>query len=152
MSFLYWLETSALGDWVATSLWGYPIMLAAHSVGLAIIVGILFVLNLRLIGFFPKIDPRLLRPLIKLAWAGFIVNLISGFMLFAAQAPYFITHPAFIIKLIAIFLAIINAALLQNLLKENVEKDKFSKGKYLAISSLVLWSTAIIAGRMIAYI
>lgn len=153
MSFLNWLETSALGEWVATSIWGYPIMLVVHSVGLAIVVGILFVLNFSLLGLFKKIHPSQLRSLIRLAWAGFVINLISGFALFAAQASFFITHPAFLIKVAAIFLAIVNAALVQNLLKKHNTRDRaVSKGRVLAISSMVLWSTAIIAGRLIAYI
>ena len=52
MSFLQWLETSALAEWVAASLWGYPITLTSHGVGLAIVVGIIFMLSFRLLGKF----------------------------------------------------------------------------------------------------
>jgi len=157
MAFLEWLEYSALADWVATSIWGYPILLTAHSVGLAIIVGILFVLNLRLLGLFSDIAIVSLSGLLKLAWSGFILNLVSGFCLFSSQATFFVTHIAFLVKIAAILLAIVNAAFIQNLIK--TQGDYWDSGgevsglaKGLAMVSLLLWLTAIIAGRLIAYI
>ena len=44
-----WLESTALADWVRTSLIGYPFVLTVHSVGMAIMVGIVTVINLRLV-------------------------------------------------------------------------------------------------------
>ena len=35
-----WLEGTKVSMWVGESLWGYPIMLGMHAVGLAIVVGI----------------------------------------------------------------------------------------------------------------
>lgn len=157
MAFLEWLEYSALADWVGASLWGYPIMLGLHAVGLGVVVGILAMVDLRVAGCFSKLEMVPLKSLIKIAWAGFIVNFISGFSLFASQATYFITHKAFIIKIIAIFLAIINAAFLQNLLRQHAASwdggaAVSMNAKVLAISSLILWSVAMIAGRLIAYV
>lgn len=157
MSLMEWLEQTALSEWVGTSLWGYPIMLTAHSVGMAIVVGVLFMLNMRIAGFFSSLEITPMRGLIKLAWAGFILNLASGVSLFASQATYFITHTAFLIKIGAIFLALINAAFLQNIIKNNatawdVGEALSSTAKALSISALLLWSAAIIAGRLIAYL
>ena len=157
MAFLEWLEVSALGEWVAASLWGYPIMLSCHAIGLAMVVGILAMVDLRVAGCFSQLEISPLRGIIKLAWAGFVVNFVSGFALFTAQATYFITHPAFLIKITAIFLAIVNAAFLQNLLRDNAEQwDRgmivSTSAKMLAISSLILWSVAMVAGRLIAYV
>jgi len=157
MAFLEWLEFSALASWVGGSLWGYPIMLGLHAVGLGVVVGVLAMVDLRVAGCFSKLEMVPLKGFIKIAWAGFVVNFISGFSLFAAQATYFITHKAFIIKIIAIFLAIINAALLQNMLRQNAQSWDGGaaipmNAKLLAISSLILWSVAMVAGRLIAYI
>ena len=43
-----WLESTALAEWVRTSLIGYPFVLTVHSVGMAIMVGLVTVINLRL--------------------------------------------------------------------------------------------------------
>ena len=55
MGFLSWLESTAYSQWIVSGLTGWPLMLSIHAVGLAIIVGTVFVLNLRLFGFFKPI-------------------------------------------------------------------------------------------------
>jgi len=152
-----WLEMSPLAEWVGGSLIGYPLMLTSHGVGMSIVVGILFVMNLRLLGCFNGIAFSAFNPLLKLAWAGFVLNFISGCALFIAQATVFIESIPFLIKIAAIFLAGINAAFIQNLMRQKSVNwdagDVVSESvRWLAISSLVLWSTVIVAGRMIAYL
>lgn len=157
MAFLEWLEFSALGNWVSGSIWGYPIMLVSHSIGLAIAVGVLFVINMRVIGYFPTLSVSSLRNFLRLAWAGFILNAISGLALFAGQATLFITNVAFLIKIAAILLGIINAAFMQSLLRQHASTWDAGaaipvNARALAIAALALWLTAIVAGRLIAYV
>jgi len=157
MSFFTWLESSSLALIIAESQWGYPIALTCHAAGMATMVGLVAVVDLRVAGFFKVIPLESVRKALKVAWWGFLLNVVSGFSLFASQASYFITHKAFLLKLVAIFLATINAWMLQQMLRDNsVTWDTSgvtsSKAKIFAISSLVLWLTAIIAGRLIAYV
>ena len=157
MNTFEWLEMSPLADWVAGSTVGYPLMLTSHGVGMAIVVGIIFVLDLRLLGRFKGIAFGSFNGLLKLAWAGFVLNFISGCALFTAQATVFIESTPFLIKIAAIILAGINAAFLQNRMRRSAEgwdagEPVLGAVRFLAISSLALWSTAIVAGRMIAYL
>lgn len=157
MGILTWIESTPLALWVGESLWGYPISLTAHSVGMAIMVGIVAMVDLRVAGFFPSLSLTSMRTAIKIAWWGFLVNVISGLALYTSQASYFTFHTAFIIKIIAIILAAINAYMLQKMLAKNsVNWDAGevipSKAKQLAIFSLLLWTIAVIAGRLIAYV
>lgn len=62
-----WLEYSILSVWVGESLWGYPIMLSFHVVGLAIVVGIFTILNFRLLGFFGTVEYSGFLDLYKIA-------------------------------------------------------------------------------------
>ena len=66
------LENTSLAIWVGESLWGYPLMLGLHVVGLAIVVGIFSILNLRLLGAFAGMHFAIFRPLIGLAWVGVV--------------------------------------------------------------------------------
>ncbi len=157
MGIITWLESSFMAVWVGESLWGYPISLAAHSVGMAIMVGIVAMVDLRVAGFFPSLSLTSMRTAIKVAWWGFLINVVSGFALYTSQASYFTTHKAFIVKIIAIVLAAINAYILQKMLAKNsVNWDAGeaipTKAKQLAIFSLLLWTIAVIAGRLIAYV
>ena len=157
MRFLEWLEFSLLAEWVAASLWGYPITLSTHGVGLAIVVGIIFMLCLRLLGAFEGLPYQTVLSYMKLAWAGFLLNFVSGVMLFSAQATTFVTSTPFLIKIVAILIAATVAGFMQE--KVRVGASVWDSGtsvpgnvKILAILSLVLWSVAIIAGRLIAYL
>jgi hypothetical protein len=112
---------------------------------------------MRLLGFFSDITIVGLSSVLKLAWSGFLINLVSGTALFISQATFFATHIAFLIKITAIILALVNAAFIQSLIKQQGQHwDSVGatpgRVKVLALVSLALWVTAIIAGRLIAYI
>ena len=73
-----WLESTSVALWVGESLWGYPIMLGLHVVGLAIVVGLFVMRDLRLMGLFDGISYESLDKLRPLGWTGFIINAVSG--------------------------------------------------------------------------
>ena len=73
-----WLETSAVAIWVGESLWGYPIMLGLHAVGLAIVVGIFVMLDLRLLGVIRGVSFDAFLGLYRLAWIGLVINAGHG--------------------------------------------------------------------------
>ncbi len=157
MSTFEWLENTRLALWVAESMWGYPIMICLHAIGLGVVVGTLVMVDLRVLGAFRGIPYSSLRGLMKLAWAGFVVNLISGLSLFTAQATVFIENIPFLIKLPAIFLAICVAGIMQHRLQlnasawdSNIAVD--TNIKLLAVISVLLWLTAMVAGRLTAYL
>ena len=151
------LETTELATWVAVSLWGYPIMLSLHVVGLAVVVGIFAMRDLCLLGLFPGIQPSAFLGLGKLGWVGFIVNAVSGFALFASQATVFVTSVPFLIKIASIVAGMVLAGVIQSRLRAELALGDsvavVSKStRTIALVSLMFWLAAIIAGRLIAYI
>lgn len=151
------LETTELANWVAVSLWGYPMMLSLHVVGLAIVVGIFSMRDLTLLGLFPGIRPAAFLGISKLAWGGFVVNALSGFALFASQATVFVTSVPFLIKISCIVAGMVMAGVIQSRLRGETNLGDggvliSTSTKTIAVISLLLWAAAIIAGRLIAYI
>lgn len=150
------LETSGLATWVAESLYGYPIVLGLHAIGLAIVVGLLIFVDLRLLNMLGDIRLSALLGPMKLAWYGFVVNALSGFALFSSQATYIIYSTPFLIKIGLVFLGAIIAFHIQRQITKNV--DSWEAGslpssiKVAAAVSLLCWMGAIIAGRLIAYL
>lgn len=154
-----WLETTAVANWVALSLWAYPALLSLHIVGLAVVVGIFFVRDLRLMGFARGLDPRIFVNLAPLAWLGFSANLVSGLLLFTSQASVFAASAPFLIKLSCIVTGMILAVVINTRLR----RQSVSAAQYmsvlseenslrpLALLSLAIWTGAIAAGRLIAY-
>ena len=149
-----WLENTSVALWVGESLWAYPLMLSLHVIGLAIVVGILSMLDLKLLGSFKGIRVGAFLGLIKFAWIGFLINAASGVFLFTSQATYFVSSTTFLTKLACIFVGAILTKVMQGKLVEaeaaGTADDVSMKG--LAIFSLLLWLVAITAGRMTAYI
>jgi hypothetical protein len=150
------LETSGLAIWVAESLYGYPIVLGLHAIGLAIVVGLLIFVDLRLLNFLGDIRLSALLGPMKLAWFGFAVNALSGFALFSSQATYIIYSPPFLIKIGLVVLGAIIAFYIQRQATKNVAAWEAgsvpSSIKAAASISLLCWMGAIIAGRLIAYL
>lgn len=152
------LEGTSVALWVGESLWGYPIMLSLHVVGLAVVVGIFVMRDLRMLGWIRGIEYRSLNALGKLAWTGFLINAVSGAVLFSSQASIFIQSTPFLLKIASIFLAAICAAVIQSrlrLMAQALDDGAFppmTSTRALAAASLCLWIGAIVAGRLIAYV
>ena len=113
-----WLENTPIALWVGESLWAYPFMLSLHVMGLAILVGVFAMLDLRLLGSFDKIGIHSFLPVMKFAWVGFLVNAISGTFLFTSQATVFVTNTPFLLKISMIFVGAILAAIIQSRLRD----------------------------------
>ena len=146
---LVWIENTSLALWVGTSLWAYPVLLSAHITGLAVIVGIIAMRDFHLLGFINGVTEANFLELKKLAYCGFLINGISGIMLFASQASYLSTNLPFLVKLFFIGSGMFLAS---QIYKKIGKKSGRNSTKFLAILSLFSWFGAITAGRLIAYI
>lgn len=152
-----WLENTPVAIWVGVSLWGYPLLLSLHVIGLAVVVGIFATRDLRLLGLFPGLHPAAFLPLGKLGWIGFIINALSGILLFTSQAVTFVNNTAFLIKISCIVIGMVLAGLIQSRLRGELAASRdqasiSSSTRLIALCSLTVWAAAIIAGRLIAYL
>jgi hypothetical protein len=154
MSFLEWLQSSWVGVVVAESLWAYPVLETMHTIGMAMLIGSLGFINLRVLGYKPELPLLGIRQLLPLAWIGFTFNAISGTLLFTSDAVTFFHSYTFRIKIVLIILGGINAALLSRriFIESPAGPPLPTTGtKWIAATSLVFWFGAICAGRLVAY-
>ncbi len=152
-----WLENTSVAIWVGESLWAYPSLLSLHAVGLAVAVGVFAMRDLRLLGLFPGLQPAMFLPLSKLAVVGFIINAISGTLLFTSQAVTFVNSTPFLSKISCVVAGMVLAGVIQSRLRSELEigsGDAAISGstRLLALVSMSIWMAAIVAGRLIAYI
>lgn len=150
--FLASIEGSALAVWTreSTSIWAYPTILTLHTVGLAIVAGVSAVVDARLLGMGSQVPFAAMRPLFRIMWWAFAVNLITGVVLFMADATTKSSQTAFWIKIGLIVLALAVTQQIARLVHADDEPGSRARG--LAIMSLVLWTSAIVAGRLLAYV
>ena len=157
MSFLNWLESTSYAEWILVSATGWPLMLTIHAVGLAIIVGIVFSLNLRLLGLYEAIPFTALHDLMRIAWIGIVFNVFTGLSIFTTQASSYVTSIPFLLKMLFIVLGIVNLVYTQKYLKREAGAWQAAGtapriAVMLAGSSLFLWVMAVVTGRLIAYL
>jgi hypothetical protein len=153
------IENSAIGVAIAESRFAYPIIEGVHLIGLAISIGLLFVIDLRLIGIFLKRAPleRLLRSLRPWVLGGFVATFLSGVLLFWSSAERMLESPAFAFKLLFLTLAGINAIVFEFItvprhaetLRTGALPASF---RYAGFASLTLWTLTIAFGRLIPYL
>jgi len=149
-----WLEGTRLALWVGESLWGYPLLLSLHIIGLAIVAGIFLMLDLLILGLAGGVKYATFRDLFPLAWSGLALNAVSGLALFSSQAATFIVSVPFLVKIACIAAGVVLAVLLRRRLQVLVDRRDGAGAaapRLLAVLSLFAWIGAIIAGRLIAY-
>ena len=136
--------------WIAAHPIAYPALEVLHITGIGLLLGSLVLLELRVWGLAPELP---LRPLARLSLsitlAGFGLIACSGLLMFAAQPAELLSNRAFVLKLIAVLLAGVNAAWFH-------ARQSLARGDGLARAQTVvsagLWLAAIACGRWIAYL
>jgi hypothetical protein len=125
---------------------------------MGIVVGILWMLDLRVLGFPKSLPLSTFRPLMRLAWLGFIVNATSGVLLFTGAATRFIINTDFQLKMLLMVLGGLSVYALQRSLgaawrdPQAQQSTVVSAGtKVVAAVSFLFWAGVILFGRQIAY-
>jgi hypothetical protein len=151
------IENSAYAVWVreSPSIFAYTSILSLHAIGLAIIVGINWLVALRLLGFVPGIPVQSLRGLFPWMYVGFTVNAFSGLSLLAANLTNDLGNWVFVAKLVFLVFAMINLELMRmRVFNRPGALDSSGlprQARTFAIASFVLWLLVIVAGRFTAY-
>lgn len=157
MELFAWLETTAIADAIRTYRWMYPAFETAHYLGIAMLVGGIMLIDLRLLGIAKTLPLRSMIGLVRWVWVGFIVNLLSGSMIFIYGAEGFAASPAFRLKMVLMLLAGINAMIFTIAAARSGDTWLDSGNvptaiKGVATASFVLWLGVVTTGRWMAYI
>ncbi|MEO8143711.1 MAG: DUF6644 family protein [Betaproteobacteria bacterium] len=151
------LEASALGQAMRQWLWLYPSVETAHIAGIALLVGSIVVLDLRLLGLSRSLPVRRLAMHV-LPWtaASFALIVPSGMAMFVAHAGELISNPVFAVKMCLILLAganagILHAGVFRRAGKWDVDVMPPLAARAAAAVSMLLWISVIACGRLLAY-
>jgi hypothetical protein len=147
-----WLESSRLSLWLveSPSILAFPMVLALHTVGLGLVAGLSAALDFRILGVAPHVPVTAFKRFLPIMWFGFWLNVASGLLLLLAYPTKALTNPVFYLKLALIAVAVAILAALRRRLRGG-EMPITARVKLLALSSLVCWGGAIVAGRLLAY-
>lgn len=154
---LEWLESSGMARLVQESAWGYPIVLSAHAVGMAVLAGIVLMINFRVLGMAPRVPLAALKSIYRVALVGLVINAISGTMLFVANPDAFFVSTPFWIKMSLLVVGIVLLVIMSRRLFATAP-DGLVSGvapeknlRLMATVSSIAWFGVIVMGRLIAY-
>jgi hypothetical protein len=136
----------------------FPTIEGLHLMGIALSIGVLCWLDLRLIGVAFTKHPvsKVWKQVMPVAAAGFALVFLTGGLLFWAEAITAYDSVHFWIKLGLIFLAGLNAVYFELVTHKGIEawdNDAVPprRARIAGFVSLVLWTAVIITGRTMAY-
>ncbi len=153
---LDWLATTEYSQWVRES-WGWALALTVHAFGNATVVGLVFIMAMRLFGLFKTIPYTALPRLFPFIWVAIVFQFASGFTLWMSKPGRYVKDGVFDIKF---SLVIIGVALLVYFQKTIVRESPgwqangkvTSRGVQFAAAAALCWAFVIIMGRLTAYL
>ena len=157
MSFLIWLEQTALSVWIreASTIWAFPFVLFLHTLGLGVVGGLSVALNLWIVAFGSRHRAPPLRSWFPFIWAGFVVNLVSGVLLLTAYPTKALTDPVFYLKIGLIIAALFHLEWLRRSVLAGLDPGRSLEAsagvRALSVASILLWAGAVLTGRLLAY-
>ena len=130
--------------------WAYPMLEVVHLLGVAMLVGNLLLLELRVFGLGAALPAEpLARLSLGLAGLGFTLAAVSGLTMFGTMPQELLANRVFTAKMALILLAGCNAGLFHS-------RDSLIKldttARWLMVVSTVLWLLVLTCGRWIAYV
>jgi hypothetical protein len=157
-----WMISLHFHGWVGGYEWVWPLCEIIHFVGMALLLGCIGILDLRILGVGKGIPFAPLERFVPLGLLGFLLNMSTGFI-FVAGSPelrpidYFSGNLAFQLKMLGILLAGLNAlafyvlGVSRTLARLGPNDAAPANAKVIAALSLLLWMAVIFCGRLIMY-
>jgi hypothetical protein len=155
--FLVALETSEIGAMIRQSAWIYPAANVVHVVAIVIFAGAIAVMDLRLMGGLAGSDPvRVVRKARRAVILALVAVLVSGAVLFTAEASHVALNGIFQIKMGLIAFAIVHALFVGNRAVNRLAglgPDAPMPGfaRFAGALSMLTWLGVVGLGRYIAY-
>ena len=133
-----------------SSAWAYPALEVVHLAGIALLLGNLVLLELRVFGLGVALPVRALARLsLALAAVGFGLAALSGLLMFASQPAELLANRAFTLKMLLLLAAACNAGWFHG--RGSLERlDGLARAQMLL--STLIWLAVLVCGRWIAYV
>jgi hypothetical protein len=152
-----WIQATPLGRKVSTSPWLFPTIESVHIIGLALVVGAVLRLDLRLLGFSRHVSVTdVAGSTMPWAWTGTAIAVTTGLLMFSSEAVVCFHNRAFRAKMLMLLLIALNTLVYEFITRRNVDAWDVEHAtpigaKLAAGVSFTLWIGVVAAGRWIAY-
>ncbi len=144
-----------VGDFVANTPWMWPTCETLHFIGLTLLMGVVLLVDLRVLGVMKGVSFAALHRLLPWAAIGFGVNVITGILFFVGIPHQYTGNRAFYWKLALVLLAGLNAVyftLLEEPWELGAGEDAPLTAKFAAASAMLLWVGVMYCGSMLPFL
>ncbi len=153
LPFFEWCESTGLGLIVRESVWLFPVIEAVHLLGLCMLGGALFLVDLRMLGAGLTRTPlpalaRQARPWLV---AGVVTMLASGVVLFLSEAVKCYYSQAFWVKITTLPAGLLFTFVVRERVAAAADDHPGFTVAATGAVSIVLWVTVAAAGRWIGF-
>jgi hypothetical protein len=157
--FLHWLEATSPAIAISESSWLFPGIETVHVLALAMVVGSITMVDLRLLDFNLRDRPagELIAEVLPWTWISFVVAVCSGAVLFSSNASHYWGTVPFRAKMLVIALAGLNMLVFHATIYRSVdvwgrEPRTPRAAKVSGAISLALWIGVVTLGRWIGFV
>jgi hypothetical protein len=154
-----WIETTGIGAPMTATPWLWPLCETLHFIGLALLIGVAGLFDLRMLGFVRRVSLASVMDLRPWAALGLAINLVTGLMFFAGAPDQYVHNPAWWAKIAFILVAGLNILAFElspsakALVNEVGPGDNTSlRLKFAGGISLFSWFAVLYFGRMLPFI
>src|ERR1019366_3232316 len=151
--FFEWCENTALGTWLHQAMGGFATIETIHIMALAVLLGTMVVVDLRLLGLGLKKMPtaELSGLLAPWFWTSLATMIVSGSCLFAGEAVRLSKSGPFAYKMLFLVTAlVIHLTIHRRAIASGF--DGLALSKTAAWLSIACWLGIALAGRAIAFL
>jgi hypothetical protein len=158
VSIATWIEATGPARAIAQSSWMFPAAETVHVIAIALVVGSIAVVDLRLLGVSWRSRPvtEVAGDVLPVTWAAFVIAAVAGSLMFVSAAVKYATDLPFQLKMLLLLCAGANMLVFHHFTYAGVEawdRDAPSPraAKVAAGLSLIFWIAVVTCGRMVSF-
>lgn len=146
---------AGLSMFVTGTKWMWPVCETLHFVGLSLLMGVVFLVDLRMMGMMKKIDFPVLHRLMPWAVLGFGMNVMTGLLFFIGNPGQYFASTPFQWKMALVLVAGANGlyfTMFDEVWDLRPESDAPMMARVAAGSAVVLWIAIMWCGNMLPFL
>ena len=154
-----WIKHTGIGAPMTATPWLWPLCETLHFVGLALLIGVAGLFDLRMLGFVRRVSLAAVMELRPWAALGLAINLVTGVMFFVGAPDQYVHNPAWWAKVTFILIAGLNILAFELSPRAKALVQEVGPGdntplrlKLAGGVSLFSWFAVLYFGRMLPFI
>ena len=158
LTFASWLHKTPLSlGFQHQVAWLWPTCETIHFAGLALLLGVAGMFDLRLLGFMKGVSLRSAKRFVPWAMVGFAVNLLTGLIFLISQPQQYATNLSMWLKVLFLLIAGVNAMLFETSFSDRLmalepDAEMPLSARLIGAVSLISWFAVLYFGRMLPYL